>query len=290
MPKIVVPLDGSHLAETALCRLWQLKGLGRQEVVLVGVITDTDEAVQGLDAYTEKAQVLMAAYLHDTAKKLELQADVTTQLRFGKADVEVRKVADSIGADFVLLTTHGRSGFERWSVGSVADKIIRGADRPTLVIGPRAMKQEPLREIKRILVPLDGSEVGEKAVSVGAQWAKALDASLHIVRVVSLAPLMASDPLTGYYPAEMITAVEDAASEYLKEIAGRPGLGTVKASIMHGDAATELTSYVEGNAIDLVIMTSRGRGGAARTVLGSTADRMLHGPAPVLILPSTSSA
>jgi nucleotide-binding universal stress UspA family protein len=265
--------------------LWQLKALGLQEVVLVSVIESLDEQVPGLDDYRERQQVLLTAYLHDIARRLEVQVNVVTELRCGRPDAEIRKVASTTNADLVFLTTHGRSGITRWSIGSVADKVIRQADRPTLVLGPEAAKQEVVRDIKRILVPLDGSVAAEHALTVANEWAGKLDATLHLVRVVSLVPLMAADPVTGYYPAELLTAVEDAATDYLKETAKKPGLAKLHATVMKGDPAQELTSYATENEIDLVVMASHGRGGAVRAVLGSTADRMLHGPAPVLVLP-----
>jgi nucleotide-binding universal stress UspA family protein len=78
--------------------------------------------------------------------------------------------------------------------------------------------------------------------------------------------------------------MREAAAGYLAELKERVGANEAATAVPAGPIAEQLSSYEQENAIDLVVMTSHGRGGLLRSVLGSVTDRMLHGPAPVLVV------
>ena len=141
--------------------------------------------------------------------------------------------------------------------------------------------------IRTILVPLDGSAFAERALPVAAALARKLGASLHLVSV--------HDPTSGFIdPAtaavasvELDQAVRTAQGEYLDQqarAAAAAGLPVVH-ELRTGEAAAELARYAEAGAIDLVVMTTHGRGGLSRLWLGSVADRMVRRSArPILLL------
>jgi nucleotide-binding universal stress UspA family protein len=139
-----------------------------------------------------------------------------------------------------------------------------------------------------ILVPLDGSELGEQALSVGASRARTAGATLHLVSVHEPLPVMAMPP---DFPVAMQDLEERRREEmvqYLESVAAatRASLSTeVTASVLAGGAAATLCEYVETHPVDLVVMTTHGRTGLSRLWLGSVADRMLRRLAvPVLLL------
>jgi len=143
----------------------------------------------------------------------------------------------------------------------------------------------------RIMVPLDGSELAERALPYARELAAATRATLHLVRVVDLPPAVKTHrlgaPVNVY--AEVIAAQRDEANAYLEdarareEDAGR----TVTVQRLDGDAASVLLDYVLEAGIDTVVMTSRGGSGLSRWALGTIADRVMRGgTVPVLLVPA----
>jgi len=151
--------------------------------------------------------------------------------------------------------------------------------------------------VQQILVPLDGSDRGERALPVAARLAAATGATLHLVRVVEhpavstaalYAPVNVYDDLMAAERGEA-AAYLDRAAAYLDRL--RAGADTnggerpVRIAHPTGDVAALLLDYERDTAIDLVVMCSHGRGGLARFVLGSVAERLLrHGTAPTLLV------
>ena len=159
------------------------------------------------------------------------------------------------------------------------------ATAPGTAVGPRALRG--------VLVPLDGSQLAEQALSVGVARARRTGATLHLVSVHEPVPLAAMPP---DYPMPVQDMEAEATEErlhYLESVAAwtRTSLPTpVVASVVTGHPAAGLCEYVRTHPVDLVVMTTHGRGGLGRLWLGSVADRMLrHVASPVLLLPSEES-
>jgi nucleotide-binding universal stress UspA family protein len=141
---------------------------------------------------------------------------------------------------------------------------------------------EPFRSI---LVPLDGSELAESALPVAADFAASYGSAMHLVRVVAIPPVgdgMGMGEMA-YTPDFLETLVESAKS-YMQRTRESLGRTDVTTDVIVGSAAPQLEDYVAGKAIDLVVMTSHGRSGFLRSALGSVTDRLLGGPAPVLVV------
>jgi nucleotide-binding universal stress UspA family protein len=273
--KVLVPLDGSEMAEAALDYLPLLAQLGTLEVRLVSVVDEGALlALPDASVWQERERRLLHEYLSKRQASLEQDGHkVETAVYEGQPAAVVADDALRSGADFLLLCTHGRSGFQRWHLGSVADKLVRIAQCNTLVVGPRAAA--PPRQLRSILVPLDGSQRAEEALTLARELGSKTGAELHIVRVANY-PVYA-DEAAGY----AWTAIRDACDEYLKAKAAELH---AKTAMFIGDAATEILKYVEAQHIDLIVLTSRGRGGLLRSALGSVADRLIGGRAPVLMV------
>jgi nucleotide-binding universal stress UspA family protein len=289
--KAMIPLDGSHLSESALSVLPFLKSLGFDALRLVSVWEENwDDAASGkedeLAVAGEKGQAFLDAYLKEKSAPATAAGFVVENIvRVGKAADEVLE-ATSDGIDLAVIATHGRTGMRRWRLGSVADKLSRETPCPDLVIGPNVEVELDNYTVKRIVVALDGSELSEEALPVAAWIADKSGASLDLIRAVSLTP-MAMDPSLGLYPVDLISSVEDAAKEYLAQKAGvlqDGGKRTVTASILLGSPGEQLLEYLEKDPPSLVVMATRGHSGLARLALGSVTDQVLHGPSPVLVI------
>jgi nucleotide-binding universal stress UspA family protein len=284
--KALIPLDGTKLSESAFELLPLLKTLGVEELRLVSVWESPWEAesVDKGDDFadsTEKGRAFLEAYIKQ-------QADIAAAAGFkveqvcsvGSPSDEIVQAAD--GVDLILIATHGRTGVSRWWLGSVADIVIREANCPVLVIGPN-VSQEISPEVKRVLLPLDGSEEAEQALPVATWIAGVTGAELDVVRSLSLTPV-AYDPGMGVYSADLITSMEDAVADYLTHIQERLKGQKATTTMLVGAPAEMIFEHLQERPAGLVVMTSHGRSGVKRVALGSVTDRVLHGPAPVLVI------
>lgn len=289
--RVLIPLDGSRYAEHALAFLASMKHLGYVRLELLSVIDDTE---LGHDLVVtereERERDLLTAYLKDLATDIEKNLDINVTvevLRGNPAEVIVEK-ARRFKANAIMISSHGRSGITRWRRGSVADKVLRAAHGPVLIVGPKAMEPGEWLEaqaelaFQRILVPLDGSEVAEQALREANHYAEANHSQLHLFHAISLGDRF--DVVPGY-PQETLDGFISSGERYLTETRRKAGLPKgVTTSVVLGTPTVLLEEYIVDNDIDLVIMASHGRGGLARATLGSVTDRLIGVGPPVLVV------
>ncbi len=288
----LIPLDGTELSESAFALLPALKNLNIERVRLLSVWEEAwaeGHAVPGrhegeLGEVAQQGRSYLDAYLGTQSERVQaLGFKVETEVRTGKAAEHVLEAASQPDVDLIVIATHGRSGIARWRLGSVADKIIRSAPCPALVLGPNVESELASYSLDRILVPVDGSEMAESALSLATWIADSAKSEIDLVRVVSLTPV-AMDQSMGVYPVDLVTAMEDAGRSYLDRVAEEIGENrTVNTTLLIGTAGEQLLEYMNEKPASLVILASHGRTGVARAALGSVADRLLHGPSPVLV-------
>ena len=150
---ILVPLDGSKVGETALPYVEELASKltpgVKVRVILFQVVSALTHYIavgevsaqvpyteQELGQFTKEA----AAYLEEVGSALHGKgASVETRIAVGKAADEIIKAADELNVDLIAMSTHGRSGFSRWAFGSVTDRVLRGGNKPVLIV--RAPKE-----------------------------------------------------------------------------------------------------------------------------------------------------
>jgi nucleotide-binding universal stress UspA family protein len=289
--KVLVPLDGSRLAEHALAFLPALAHLGQLQVTLISV-TDFPEDLLEVVASEEQEREhnLLSTYLREIAGDLEKHVGVKVlhETLRGPAATRILDQVNASSPDLLVISTHGRSGVARWRRGAVADKVIRGAQCSVLIVGPRAMEKgqwleaETVPPFKHILVPLDGSEAAESALPTAMRFADHFGSRVHLFQVMPYVPLA-----VGFWdtPQTLRSDVIASATEYLSGVAERVAKPEqVVTSVSIGAPALELDAYIEANDIDLVVMTSHGRGGFARAALGSVTDRVIGAGPPVLVV------
>jgi len=288
----LIPLDGTKLSESAFAMLPLIKTLGVENVELVSVwqglweYETSERPGPKLQEFEEKGRAYVEAYLAQEATRVEgVGLSVKKVALSGRAADEILRAAAESRADLIVIATHGRDGLARWRLGSVADKVVRHATCPTLVIGPNVEIELEPYTVHRILVPLDGSPLAEEVLPIATWIAARTGAGLDLVRAVSLPP-MDYEYSMGYVPG-LLTELEDAGRAYLAGVATKLGTEVQAQSYLSvGPAGLNLLEQLRDHPAQLVIMMSHGRGGIARTALGSVVDRLLHGPAPVLVLRS----
>ncbi len=278
-PSILVPLDGSTGAEHAVPVAAAIARLKSASVHLLHV-ADKD----GVDTPAQLAQVAenFTKYGHELATKNRLSPDCEA----GGSCVQVTQgnpaevILDaSEGAEMIVIASHGRGGFQAAIIGSVTDKVVRGARVPVLVV-PAIDEPRPLTG-RPVLIALDGSEGAEKGLALGRELAALLGSPVTLVRSYSIPPPVGVE--FAYYPADLLETLQSSTSDYLNATV-KPG---EKSLMAQGYPAQVIVSAADEIDAGLVVMTSTGKGRAARIALGSATDRVLHSlKRSLLIVPS----
>lgn len=287
---ILVPLDGSETAEGALPFAVALANALGTNLVLLTVWEGSEGDLAA--TFPELARDVSVSskshfegYLGRIKEKLGA-ANAEISYRSGDAADEIRAAAKEHGARAIVIATHGRSGIGRWVYGSTAGQLLRSADVPVLAVGPNVLgKKRDVATLKHIMTPIDGSDLSEKALPVARQLATAAGAKLSLVRAVRWAVQAYPYTLPDQYLPQVDEELEKGAKEYLakQRQAQSDGLD-VEAFVVRGGIADGIIDFAEEKEVDLIVMTTNARKGLARAALGSVADRVLQGPAPVLLL------
>jgi len=315
---LVIPLDGSELAEGVLPHVRELiRDLGSQVYLLsvapltkglASTVVDVPSSpanMQEEKRYEERRYVEreLTQYLRAKARQLEpVAAGVQVSVRFGRPADEILAFAGEVGADLIAMSTHGRSGIRRWVFGNVTDRVLHGAACPVLLV--RAGQAQPQTAYRRILVPLDGSELAEQILPyVKALICPAPDppprrgkrGSPHVFLISVLATGLGDRTvalLTSYPPGFQLATTAFHSAEiqlrnYLRSVATalRKQGAIVHIAVLQGSPADEILTYAAEVEADLISMTTHGFSGMSRWVYGNVAGKVLQGAqSPVLLV------
>ena len=294
--KILVPLDGSKTAEKVLPYARYLAGNFKVPVELLAVVDIAEvashmasEKARFLDTIIDDAVRHLTSYLGSVATTFA-GTDVRCSVEKGKAEDTIIEKAATDKAMLITMATHGRSGLNRFLLGSVAEKVLRGMVNPLLLIrATEEAKSEGEAMLKAIIVPLDGSELAEGVLPMAAGMAKKLDLEIELFRTYHI-PYNVYGGEEGFYAGnyeELLAGVRDEAAQYLdKKAADLKNLGVAKVTCVtkEGLAADEIILLGQKTPDNLIAMSSHGRSGVKRWVLGSVAEAVVrHCGDPVLI-------
>ncbi len=289
--RLMVPLDGSSLAEQAIGQAVAIARTCQASIELVGVVVpDLSE-----DRAPDSGWGLADAYLASVAERIASTVGVrTTHVALtGYPTQRIRQHVSESRPDLVVMTSHGRTGFRRLLMGSVADEVIRGSSSPVLMLRADAAAGEAaaLRRFTRILVTLDGSALAFEAVAPASELARIMDAELVLLRVVepmSMVTFDAVGPAIGtpmLYPP--FIADDDAtdrarieAQEQLSTIArsvsGAERVPVETHVVVGRSVSSAIIEFAEGHAVDAIALSTHGRG-VSRLIIGSVADQLIRG-------------
>ncbi len=270
---VIVPLDGSELAEQALPFTTAIaKGLG---VPL--------ELLRVVPANTAGAEDEARTYLDQVRGRIGDQAKVTIET--GQPAAQIIAAAEAASEPLIIMTTHGRGGIGRIVFGSIADKVLRGVAAPLLLIRS-GTPAASAANVQTIEVPLDGSQFSEVSLPYAELLARVFKAEVRLVRVIEATYVAQGTVLAPATASEVIPEVGEAA-EYLANIAQRlrdNGI-RVQTQVLEGFPTNQLLAYEKESGADLVVMATHSRTGLGRLVYGSVAERVLNnGTAPVLMI------
>ena len=282
---ILVPVDGSTLAEAAVPYALAVAERARSKVQFVFVYQDSFNL--------EPVELAWQYLLRLTARARERLGDsVSSALLHGTVAATLVKQARKIGADLVIMTTHGRGGVERAWLGSVTDQLIRRIGIPVLVVRPGEGAAAPEFEPTEILIPLDGSPLAETALQPAAALARLWDAQVTLVQIVYRVPIAGAEGMAAAqnFDQELTVMTRESAEEYVRDAADRLRSSDVKASGMAligtGSPAHQLRELAAPGVVSLIAMATHGRGGIRRFILGSVTDKLVRtAEVPVLVVP-----
>ncbi len=296
--RMLVPLDGSKLAENVLPYARALAGALKLPVELLSVVDSMDFArtshaghVRDFDPIIEAAVREGEQYLENVARSFSGITVDNCVVEQGQADQIIIERAARDKETLIAMATRGRSGIHRWLMGSVAEKVLRGATNPLLLVrGDEERKTDGAASLKSIVVPLDGSKLAESVLPRAIELAKKL--SLEIVLTRAYQP-----PLSAYVGADaayipnsdaLLTVVREEAGAYLEakvDELKQNGIEKVSSILLAGSGADEIIDLARTTPDNLIAMCTHGRSGVKRWALGSVTEKVVrHSGDPVLVV------
>lgn len=271
--RILVPLDGSLLAETSLPHTIALAQAFNAEVILLHVIAPMTDAAgenRSIDRLDWKIRECEAEYYLEKLSSRMQNIGLKTQaiLLEGGFPESVLSCAEYLAVDLIAVSSHGQGGLNGWSTGSDVQKIIHaGAQarvRTSMLIVPAYRSPAPDQEsqrYRRILVPLDGSQQAECGLFFAGHLAHAQDAELLLAHVIKPPDMPSRTPLSMQETALVRRLMDHhraAANTYLNELKGRLNC-CVNTCLLVGDSvASSLHALIQEKNIDLIILSAHG--------------------------------
>ena len=321
--KILVTLDGSTFSEAIVPAAAQLAEATGSEVHLLSVVEDPGirrswveaiamgeagtgefmlpptamprypDARRGEDMSTETLeQAIHSArqYLAEVALRFPAGAE-SSAVPGNDPVAAIADYAAENGIDLIAMSTHGRSGIGRWVYGSNADKLLQSTAYPILLVRPRngdAPSQGGVN-IDTLIVPLDGSLLAEEALAYAEGIASQMSLRLSLIRVVTTPAIAYPGTETYAYDPRLFTDLENDAAAYLRDKQAQlesRGLD-VASTVRGGYPAAHIIDFAEDSEGSLIVMSTHGRGGLGRWIMGSVADRVLRAAyRPILLIRS----
>ncbi len=287
--RVMVPLDGSAVAEGALGHAAAVARIFGASIVLARVPESTIVPVMSAGVWitrvmeTEEAHAEAESYLKVVASRPLLDGIAVESRTPGYPVVEsLVDLIDAEGIDLVVMTTHGRTGPARWVMGSVAERLVRGAKVATYIVRSQTQAADSAPDFSNILVPLDGSALSEFALKPAERIASSVGGTLHLVRVPVVPGYLTVLPETAGWIPEQLRDSAIAAEEYLAEkadalMASGITVETDVEPVLEGTVADGIIDAASEHGAGLIVMSSHGRTGLDRWFLGSVADRVLRG-------------
>lgn len=282
--RILVPLDGSPLAERAIpaaitlahafstttpCELHLLRVVPPIMVALEPTLyTET------IHLGEEEAKSYLDAIALDYA---DSDVPIVATAQTGSVAETIIHYAQENNVELIVISSHGRSGLSRWVYGSIADKVLRQSCCATLII--REQVEQVAGKFKKILVCLDGSDLAEQVLDNALSIAQCSQAEIVLLRVIEPANLL-FDMETADQVQESVNAIEKGeADAYLSNLMQQlpQTEGTLSARTLFGSPADTIIDFAQEQQVDLIAMSSHGRSGISRWVYGSVAEKVMRG-------------
>ncbi|MBI3415811.1 MAG: universal stress protein [Verrucomicrobia bacterium] len=292
LKRILVPTDFSEASRPALAVASELATQFRASITLIHVFpTALPTELSHLGILFEQKRLATQArerLLRFREQELPAVLPVETILLEGGPAFEINRLAKDSETDLIIAATHGHTGLKHLWLGSTAERIVRHAPCPVLVVRCRpttpGFPGEGVGRFLRIILAVDFSDASRCALAYAVALAQASGGEITLIHVIEPPPY----PEFGYarIPAKE-AALKRNAREKLESLAEELVHAGVKAAcvIRHGNPFHEIAEQAYDQSADLIVVAAHGRGAIARALLGSTAERVVrHAPSPVLVV------
>lgn len=297
---IMVPFDGSPFSREAVFQGLRLAKKNRAQLRLVRVgwipvVVGGPEAVALEDVAwgIKREDMLTQLYRLAAECRATTDVDVTATLEGGPVADALRGHALRHKVDLIVMATHARRGMARIWLGSVADRLIRETGIPVLVVRPPSLATELANGscFKRIVVALDGSPLAERSLRPALELAALEEAEVILLRVVppeNNIPVGELQALIGPARASDVRK----ANQYLTNVTAVLADPHIRTEVViASDIPSAILRFAEKYGADLIAIATHGRGGLARAMIGSVADRVMsEGLLSTLVLHPSSVA
>jgi len=301
--KILVPLDGSNVAECVLPHVEVLATSNNQMSITFLYAVQPLEVIMTKPAFRDRieseARSAASDYLENLISNQKYQEMAEEKVIVGKAAETIIDYAKKNKMDLIVMATHGLSGVKRWIRGSVAEKVLHESKVPVWLIKASAPRKGLYKKGKkiRLLVLLDGSSLAEKVLQhvkkLSGHFGEQSDITLLRVCEIFFPPYTYPPPTPmtwEEYLGYETKRCREICQTYLDKIAEKlqkEGL-SVQTEAPTGNVAETIVDYTNKNEFDLVIMATHGRTGLSKWALGSVADKVLTGVSnPIFLVRST---
>ncbi|MFC1986411.1 universal stress protein [Chloroflexota bacterium] len=286
--KILVPLDGSKLAEVALPYAEELAGRLGSKITLISVLTLSSKPA---DDQHPLYQVYIQKMVENTKRNIERYVKtpnnkaikVASLILTGDPAEEIVNYAEKEDVNLIIMGTRGQSGIKRWVLGSVADKVVNATARPVALVTTDDTETGILREdmLSKALVILDGTTESEVVIPYIEELASKLNIEVIPLQVVEQAYqyIMGAESFSNIPVTEKeMNSIKARTRRYLKKLAGLlEGKGiTVKVKVVTGNSAETIIKVASKTDAGIIVMSTRGRSGISRWIFGSVRDEIVN--------------
>lgn len=294
--RILVPLDGSPLAECVLPHLIIMARMTKAKVTLLHVVEphNAPGQVRPIDPLNWRFRRVEAdRYLEDVISRLQAAAptlSIEKVLLEGQAAERTIDFAHENKNDLIILSSHGRSGLSGWNVSGVVQKIILRARTSVLIVRAYQPNQPDLNNLhyRHILAPLDGSQRAECTLPVLATLSQEPHAEVLLAHVVVRPEIPRRVPLTAKEQElidQLVTLNQEEMTKYLAQLKSRLSGDVHTRLIVNDSVIITLQELIEHEGVDLVVLSAHGYSGQRKQPYGSVGIRFIaYGTTPLLIV------
>lgn len=288
--RLLVPTDGSPRDDEAIALARHLAERFAASIVLLRIevpFVSLDEVVTDHHGLEARARELRAAGL-----------DVRHIVSYGQPATGIAEAAAELRADLILMAPHQRTHLETWLHPSVTEHAVAQSPVPLLVLPEHALASGSAGFLQlpdaQIMVPLDGSDVGEQALPFALAFARAYHQPVTLLRVVTPRRLAGSGP-EGYRISLQAQAQQEReARAYLaakrRHLSGDRGV-EVRSVVLRGEAERMIVHFATTHEGSLFVLSTHGRRGISRLIAGSVSTAVMRAsPLPLLVVPPLARA
>jgi nucleotide-binding universal stress UspA family protein len=319
--RILVPLDGSTLAERAIPHAELFARIFQSDIILLQVLDPAFSQPDSSACDPLKWQIIKTEaeiYLQGIASQIRknlgekplINNEIETNrveycIREGRIAENIVDFAHSENIDLIIISTHGAGGFSRWNINSITQKVVSMIYLPVLIVRSYDLPQinEPIINYNRIMLPIDGSRRAEWAMSIGtelAKWNISLNDQpinpdekprillLTVIRPPEF-PIPEPIPLEISQLSEQLVKISyDVVNKYLTELKGRLPVECETRIVVNTSIVSAIHDQAEQENIDLVVFCAHGHSVEFYYPYGSiTRNYLDYGSKSVLIIQDT---